>query len=238
MRAFAELFSITGTPCSGVDIEGPQDISERLTYPQLMALGASTWALQVAYLTVHTPDGDAIFEVDGLGPPELHARLSRVLQGLQRPSAADADRDRSQSGRGRGHAGSGRGTGPRREPDGARSSVAPVVIDPATSEAPLEILVVDALWKLDRVREAGLVNDTEAAALRNRILAQVPELAPACSAPTVAHSSTSERREDRPPGLALPFSGEVRKTSSADCSVSRARFHPVSRAVLTPSAGT
>jgi hypothetical protein len=174
LRAFAELFTIPWQTVTGVDIEGPSDISDRLTLPQVVELGASTWALRVAYLTVHTPDGDAIFEIDGLGPPEVHARLSRVLQGLQRaehpPTPIAIDRS---------------ATGPVAVPTPAASpvatpaiSVAPVVIDPATSDAPLEILVVDALWKLDRVRETGLVDDAQAAALRNRILAQVPELTP------------------------------------------------------------
>ncbi len=141
--------------------------------------------MQVAYLTVHTPDGDAIFEVDGLSPPEVHARLSRVLQGLQRserpPMPIAIER--------------GPAPAPIAAPDpvpepipepvvapeptvAASPSVAhrPLAIDPETSDAPLEVLVVDALWKLARLHEAGLVDDAELQGLRTRILARVPGL--------------------------------------------------------------
>jgi hypothetical protein len=50
---------------------------------------------------------------------------------------------------------------------------APLDIDPSRSDAPLEVLVVDALWKLAQVRERGLINDRELATLRARLLARV-----------------------------------------------------------------
>lgn len=180
LRAFAELFSIRWETVAGVDIEGPTDISERLSTAHLLTLGASTWALKVAYLTVHTPDGDAIFEVDGLSPPELHARLSRVLQGLQRsecppmpiaiergPIAPDSPQAPEAS------AAVAAVSAP--EPV-ATAAHEPIAIDPETSDAPLEILVVDALWKLAHLRDVGLVDDAEVAALRARILTRVPGL--------------------------------------------------------------
>ncbi len=54
LRAFAELFSIRWDTVGASTIEGPIDISERLSTTHLLELGATTWAMQVAYLTVHT----------------------------------------------------------------------------------------------------------------------------------------------------------------------------------------
>jgi predicted RNA-binding Zn-ribbon protein involved in translation (DUF1610 family) len=167
LRAFAELFSISWDRVDGIDIEGPLDISERLTTTRLLELGATTWAMRVAYLTVRTADGDAIFEIDGLGPPELHARLSRVLQGLQRSDHPPAP------------------IALERSPSAERAPVAPRDPDPPpgprhdlldldpTSNAPLEVLVIDALWKLARLRETGLLDDVEVATLRAHLLARV-----------------------------------------------------------------
>jgi hypothetical protein len=157
----------------GIDIEGPQDISERLTVTHLKSLGAATWALQVAYLTIHTTHGDAIFEVDGLGPPELHARLSRVLQGLQKAEPASRtitiDRPPARPAP----------STPPPEPAPSPQPVAeagyePLTIDPATSDAPLEVLVIDALWKLAQVRDAGLLDDVQVGAFRAQLMARLP----------------------------------------------------------------
>jgi hypothetical protein len=147
LRAFAEVFTIPWQSVHRVEIEGPSDISERLTMSRMVALGASTWVTSIAYLTVCTDDGDAIFEIDGLGPPELRARLSRVLTALERaePSVAPIPLERA-------------------EP-------APFTIDPETTDAPLEVLVVDALWKLAQVHDAGLLDADDFATLRTRLLA-------------------------------------------------------------------
>jgi predicted RNA-binding Zn-ribbon protein involved in translation (DUF1610 family) len=192
LRAFAELFSIRWDTVAGIDVEGPTDISDRLTTSHLLALGATTWAMQVAYLTVHTPDGDAIFEVDGLSPPEVHARLSRVLQGLQRserpPMPIAIERGPTPA--------PVAASAPIPEPVvaseptvAAPAAIAhePLTIDPQTSDAPLEVLVVDALWKLARLREAGLVDDAELRELRTRILARVPGLLGTPSAGPLLH---------------------------------------------------
>jgi predicted RNA-binding Zn-ribbon protein involved in translation (DUF1610 family) len=184
LRAFSELFSIRWDTVLGINIEGPLEISERMTTTRLLALGATTWAMQVAYLTVRTENGDAIFEVDGLGPPQLHARLSRVLQGLQRsePAAAPIALER--------------GTPPSPATDWVTPTVAPpppppppspapaapvaaartpaapapIEIDLEQSDAPLEVLVVDALWKLAHLREVGLLDESEVRTLRARLL--------------------------------------------------------------------
>ncbi len=181
LRAFSELFSISWDTILGISIEGPVEISERMTTRRLLSLGANTWAMTVAYLTVRTTNGDAVFEVNGLAPPDLHARLSRVLQGLQRsddpPAPIALDR--------------GVPLAPEPEPSpvpvpvSADAFVAmateprvpeshtPVDIDPQHSAAPLEVLVIDALWKLARVREAGLIEPAEVELLRTRLLAQI-----------------------------------------------------------------
>lgn len=161
LRAFAELFSIRWDRVRGIDIEGPQDISERLSVTRLRSLGATTWALQVAYLTIHTANGDAIFEVDGLGPPELHARLSRVLQGLQRaePTAAPITIERPSA---------------PAAPVAAPPPPELLTIDPEHSDAPLEVLVIDALWKLAHLRDAGLLDAAEVHTLRSQLLARIP----------------------------------------------------------------
>ncbi len=186
LRAFRELFSVSWESVHGVAIEGPADISERLSLQRLLDLGAQTWITQVAYLTVQTTTGDAIFEVDGLGPPELHARLSRVLQGLQRrehpPAPIAVERATA---------------APDPEPDAppappanfppvptaapvatspAAPAPQPLVVDLATSELPIEVFVVDALWKLARLYEVGLVDEQVAATLRAELLARVPAL--------------------------------------------------------------
>ncbi len=177
LRAFKELFSISWESVRGIAIEGPADISERLSVTRLHALGARPWTTQVAYLTVNTTSGDAIFEVDGLGPPELHARLSRVLQGLQRrerpPASIALERPRAVR----------TGGAPVREvvveePQAAPGPPAhePIALDPATSDVPLEVLIVDALWKLGQLRDRGLVDAAEAATLRAQLLARVPGL--------------------------------------------------------------
>jgi predicted RNA-binding Zn-ribbon protein involved in translation (DUF1610 family) len=184
LRAFAELFTIPWSTVQSVKIEGPADISERITVSRLVALGASTWVTSVAYLTVHTGHGDAIFEIDGLGPPELRARLSRVLQGLEhfgsRAAPVALERDSS--------------TpppiftpvAPPTAPSTAEAAPAPapeavvdlrqptaLEIDPASINAPIDVLVVDALWKLTQLRDSGMLHPDEVAVLRSSLLARV-----------------------------------------------------------------
>jgi hypothetical protein len=174
LRAFSELFSIGWDSVKGINIEGPLEISERLTTSHLLALGATTWAMSVSYLTIRSTEGDAIFEVVGLGPPQLHARLSRVLQGLQRreppPAPIELERGAPVALPEAPVALTVEPTAPAvAEP----AAPTPVDIDASRSDAPLEVLVVDALWKLAQVRESGLINDRELAMLRARLLARV-----------------------------------------------------------------
>jgi predicted RNA-binding Zn-ribbon protein involved in translation (DUF1610 family) len=180
VRAFAELFTIPWSTVRSVKIEGPADISERITMSRLVGLGASTWVTSVSYLTLHTDRGDAIFEIHGLSAPELRARLSRVLQGLE-PSASTSTVTLDS------------GT-PTRAPEPTAAVAPPIetapaprplavtpeangptalAIDPATVDAPLEVLVVDALWKLAQLRDAGLLHPDEIAVLRAQLLARV-----------------------------------------------------------------
>lgn len=177
VRAFAELFTIPWSTVRSVKIEGPADISERITMSRLVALGASTWVTSVSYLTLHTARGDAIFEIDGLGPPELRARLSRVLQGLEQSwiTPAPVELERGEPTR----APMPPATPTPASPVGERSEPTALAIDPATSDAPLEVLVVDALWKLAQLRDAGLLHPDEVAVLRSQLLARVTGLGPA-----------------------------------------------------------
>lgn len=175
LRAFSDLFTIRWDAVLGINIEGPLEISERMSMTRLLALGATTWAIQVAYLTVHTANGDAIFEIDGIAPPQVHARLSRVLQGLQR-----SDNPPAPIALERGAPASPAPVAPPEDapetapgPSPAPSSHTPLEIDPEHSEAPLEILVIDALWKLAHLREVGLLDDAEVGALRARLLARI-----------------------------------------------------------------
>ena len=141
--------------------------------------------MSVAYLTVRTADGDAIFEVDGLGPPELHARLSRVLQGLQRRKSLPAPIELERAGR--------VAAVPQPPAEGAVEPIAaaplvpephtPLDIDAERTDAPLEVLVIDALWKLARLRDAGLLDDGELGMLRTRLLARVAKQRISPSAP-------------------------------------------------------
>jgi hypothetical protein len=197
LRAFKELLSIPWDSVTGVDIEGPLDIADRLSMSKLLELGASTWAMHVAYLTVRTRKGDAIFEIDGLAPPELHARLSRVLQGLRKdeperpaigierpapvvdlredpapPPPAPEPVRAAQTARAADPA-------PAAAPDldttaGADASV--LSLDPLRTEAPVEAVVIDALWKLAQLRDRGLVSEDEHSALRAGLMARLPAL--------------------------------------------------------------
>lgn len=186
VRAFTELFTIPWSSVRSVKVEGPADISERLTVSRLVALGASTWVTSVSYLTLHTARGDAIFEIDGLGPPELRARLSRVLHGLEQSgtTTTPVELERGEP-----------APAPTPTPAAAAAPAPPaaerreptaLAIDPATSDAPLEVLVVDALWKLAQLRESGLLHPDEVAVLRSQLLARVTGGAPAAGlhAPT------------------------------------------------------
>ena len=177
VRAFAELFTIPWSTVRSVKIEGPADISERLTMSRLVALGASTWVTSVSYLTLHTARGDAIFEIDGLGPPELRARLSRVLQGLEQSGLTTTPVELE-----RGEPTSAPRPAPTPTPPSPvveRGEPTALEIDPATGDAPLEVLVVDALWKLAQLRDNGLLHPDEVAVLRSQLLARVTGHAPA-----------------------------------------------------------
>lgn len=205
LRAFAELFSIRWDRVLGLDIEGSADISERLTLSRLRALGATTWAISVSYLTVHTTDGDAVFEVDSLNPPALHARLSRVLQGLQQserppepiaigrgPSDAPVDavpEDALPEDAVPVHAAPAPlPVAPAPPPVAPPDSGLALRVDPAAPDTPPEVLIIDALWKLARLREVGLVSDVEVEALRARLLARLPDLsAPAADPGPLLH---------------------------------------------------
>jgi hypothetical protein len=190
LRAFKELLSIQWESVVGVDIEGPLDIADRLSMSKLLELGASTWVMQVAYLTVRTVNGDAIFEIDGLAPPELHARLSRVLQGLRKAeperSAIDIERpapvvERRDEPIAAPSPEVQLGPEPAPEPAPSPPSAwvtdeAALTLDPQRTEAPLEAVVVDALWKLAQLRERGLVSDVEHARLRAGLMDRLPEL--------------------------------------------------------------
>jgi hypothetical protein len=180
VRAFADLFIIPWATVRGVAVEGPVDISDRLSMARLVAMGASTWVTTLSYLTVSTAQGEAIFEIDGLAPPELRARLSRVLRGLERaapPPAPIAIEPLTPS-----------AAGPEPldwvepvplpEPvdwDASDDSEpVPLDVEPGAIDAPLEVLVVDALWKLAQLRDAGLLGPEDVALLRDRLLARLP----------------------------------------------------------------
>jgi hypothetical protein len=237
VRAFADLFVIPWSTVSRVDVDGPLDITERISMPQLVALGASTWATTISYLTVHTDRGDAIFEIDGLSAPELRARLSRVLQALEpsrtRPKPIPLERSGRVVGGSYGGAAAAKPalpaepqvpesieplppvepgfavrpatatSAPTPAPAGATAGApapaaaapAPVddpflrdeplvverkepsalVIDPASVDAPVEVLVVDALWKLAQLRDNGLLGPAEVSVLRAQLLARVAD---------------------------------------------------------------
>ena len=193
LRAFKELLSIQWDSVVGVDIEGPLDIADRLSMSKLLELGASTWAMQVAYLTVRTTNGDAIFEIDGLAPPELHARLSRVLQGLrkaeparptigiERPAPVVDLREEATLAPPRpapeAVAAPEAVRTPEPAPEPAPADASVLTLDPQRTEAPVEAVVIDALWKLAQLHDRGLVSEDEHSMLRAGLMARLPELA-------------------------------------------------------------
>ena len=50
----------------------------------------------------------------------------------------------------------------------------PLAVDPVATDAPLEVLLVDALWKLAQLRDAGRLGADDIAVLRARLLARLP----------------------------------------------------------------
>jgi hypothetical protein len=173
-----------------------------------------TIGIERRLLTITTASGAARFEIDGVHPDELHARLARVLRGLRpgdlpatpiglehrMPEANRAPAPRSIAPEPRVFtppsftpppapvAPAPAPPAPPAPAPSAPAPLAPIALEPVHSDAPLEVLVVDALWKLLRLREAGLLDDSELQTLRARLLAHVPGLG---AAPTSASSSTA-----------------------------------------------
>jgi hypothetical protein len=52
-----------------------------------------------------------------------------------------------------------------------------LTLDPQRTEAPVEAVVIDALWKLAQLRDRGLVSEDEHSVLRAGLMARLPELA-------------------------------------------------------------
>jgi hypothetical protein len=179
----------------------------RSTHSPLTIRWESVHSLEIErrVLTVATAGGAARFEIDGVHPDELHARLARVLRGL-RPADLPATPIGLEH---REHdanwlqtpapvpapprvftppsftpppapiapvAPAPVASAPVAPPVAAPAPLAPIALEPSQNDAPLEVLVVDALWKLVRLREAGLLDDSEVQMLRTRLLAKIPGL--------------------------------------------------------------
>lgn len=65
---------------SALDVEGPDQVQRRVTATRLVATGLFAFAFKkakrLAYLTVTTDAGEAIFETDAFTPEELRAKLA------------------------------------------------------------------------------------------------------------------------------------------------------------------
>ena len=63
-----------------VEVDGPDEVQKRVTATRLLATGLFAFAFKkakrLAYLTVTTADGEAIFETDNFTPEELRAKVS------------------------------------------------------------------------------------------------------------------------------------------------------------------
>lgn len=63
-----------------VEVDGPEEVRRRVTATRLLATGLFAFAFKkakrLAYLTVTTDDGEAIFETDAFTPEELRAKVS------------------------------------------------------------------------------------------------------------------------------------------------------------------
>ena len=67
---------------------------------------------------------------------------------------------------------------PAPEPAPAPAADASVLtLDPQRTEAPVEAVVIDALWKLAQLHDRGLVSEDEHSVLRAGLMARLPELA-------------------------------------------------------------
>lgn len=162
-------------------------------------------------LTVTTASGAAVFEIDGVHPDELHARLARVLRGLRPADLPTTPIGLEHRVHDSGWTRAPEPAPPRvftppsftpppapvpvapapvaapvaaprpSPPVAAPTPLVPIALEPLQSDAPLEVLVVDALWKLVRLREAGLLDDAEVQTLRTRLLAHVSGLGASAS---------------------------------------------------------
>lgn len=82
-RVIRDFLTVPWSDVAGLEVEGPEQVERRVTVTRLLATGIFAFALKkkqkVAYLTVTTPDGEAIFETDKFTPEELRARLSWAI---------------------------------------------------------------------------------------------------------------------------------------------------------------
>lgn len=82
-RVVRPFLEVPWSDVSNFEIEGPEQVEKRVTATRLLTLGVFAFAAKkkssVAYVTVGTSEGDAIFEVEKTTPLELRAKLAWAI---------------------------------------------------------------------------------------------------------------------------------------------------------------
>lgn len=79
-RIIRNFLEVPWSQVRAVEVDGPDEVRRRVTATRLLATGLFAFAIKkkarLAYLTVTTVDGEAIFETDDFTPEELRAKVS------------------------------------------------------------------------------------------------------------------------------------------------------------------
>jgi hypothetical protein len=79
-RVVRNFIDVPWSEVRAVEVDGPDEVQRRVTATRLLATGLFAFAFKkakrLAYLTITTDDGEAIFETDDFTPQELQAKVS------------------------------------------------------------------------------------------------------------------------------------------------------------------
>jgi hypothetical protein len=89
LKGFKTLFTIPWSEIAGLDIEGPEEASKRITATRILSMGVFALAAKkkskTAILIVTTTDGEqAVFQTEKLTALELRAKLTPVISQIHR----------------------------------------------------------------------------------------------------------------------------------------------------------
>jgi hypothetical protein len=83
-RVLKDFLNVPWSDVKSLEVDGPDEVQRRVTATRLLATGVFAFALKkktkTAYLTVTTPDGEAVFETDKMTPQELRAKVAWAIE--------------------------------------------------------------------------------------------------------------------------------------------------------------